>query len=101
MAISTRKLGKIARKLRVRRNSIVLIRSDSELAQPENLQPLMENIGQLADGSVIVLVVDDFSEIDAKTEREMNKLGWYRIQKILDRLEEKGAGDDTTPQPAS
>lgn len=78
--ISFRQLSKIARKINLKPNTLLLIKHDTPLADGADI--LANNISATGIENVIIAVVDDLEDVSALDEKFMNEHGWYRIESL-------------------
>lgn len=76
------KLGKLAHKLRLSSDSMVLLKKGSAIAEPKVITDLVSTIEKTNLSNIILLVVDDFDDIRIMDERQMNAHGWFRIETL-------------------
>jgi len=57
------KLGKFAKKMNLRPNSIVAVTRTSPLAEPETLEELRRALGETGIPNILLAVVEDLNEI--------------------------------------
>src|SRR4030066_1555379 len=82
VVISRRQLAKMLTKFRVNNGDVLAIQTGSISAKVEIVKAITEALGRIGRKDVIVVVVDDFSEMKVLNETEMNKQGWYRIKTL-------------------
>ena len=76
----SRKLTSIVHKLKLEDANVLLVKRGSSLANMNNLHQLSNTIGSMGfTQQILLVVVDDFSDLSILNEAEMNKLGWQRI----------------------
>jgi hypothetical protein len=97
-----RKLGAILSKMRIEKNSVLLVKHGSALSKLDVLEQIPVELEKIGVTDIVVMVVDDFSNIRLIPEREMNKYGWFRIEALADKVvkksrEKKDANTDSEP----
>ena len=76
----SRKLVNIVHKLKLEDANVLLVKRGTSLANMNNLHQLSNTIGSMGfTQQILLVVVDDFSDLSILNEAEMNKLGWQRI----------------------
>lgn len=78
MNLSVRQLSKVIRKLRIRDNDIILVKSDCAMATAENLDLLANAVGRTGAQNCIVVLVDSMDDIDSLSKDTMAKHGWVK-----------------------
>lgn len=76
------KLGKMAHKLRLSSDSMILLRQGTAVADPKTINELVATIEKTDLSNIILLVVDDFDDIRIMDERQMNAHGWFRVDTL-------------------
>lgn len=82
MSFSFRQINKIIKKIDVTRNSVILIKKDSELAEDEVFSLFREALRSAGLEGVVVLTVDSLDELDELDLRDMRKAGWVRLRDL-------------------
>lgn len=80
--LSLRKLGRIARKLHLSDNCLLLVKAGSELARQDNINDLSTVVERTNLKNVIVIVVDDFDDLLTLDEKKMSSKGWFHINTL-------------------
>lgn len=76
--LSRRLLSKSIHKLGIKDGDVLAVRVGSTLAKQEIIDGLREAFGKYGFTHSIVIVVDDFGDLSALNEQEMNKHGWFK-----------------------
>ena len=75
-----RKLAQVIQKLNLENGNVILVKRGTKLAEQGHLNQLGNTIGEMGfTQQIILIVLDDFSDLSILNEAEMNKLGWQRI----------------------
>lgn len=82
---SFRQINKIARKLNVQNNDVILVREGSILAREDIIKQIIKVL-ESAKINAIVMVVDSFDNIARLDEKQMAKANWYRLPAIKNIL---------------
>lgn len=76
-----RRIRNDTRALRVNDGDVVLIKRNGYLATERNLNDLAASLGRTNRGRCILILVDNFDDLNVLTEEEMEKNGWVRKEK--------------------
>ena len=79
--LSVRQMAKLLKRFSVHSGDILALKHQSENANSEAINRIVaafEKIGINA----MVIVVKDFDDLKVLNETEMNKRGWYRLEKL-------------------
>lgn len=76
------KLGKMAHKLRLCSDSIILLKRGTEIAQKDTIDSLVDSIQHTNLSNIILIVVEDFDDIRIMDEKQMNVRGWFRLETL-------------------
>lgn len=96
--------SKFVRKFRIQPNSVIAFTQGA--ITEKGVDDLAVAIKKLAIPGVIILVVEDVTQMDVLDEKEMNKAGWFRMGAIQDFVRrvrtaaatKSAAGEDITPE---
>ena len=77
--IGVRRAGKIIRKLRLHNNDVILLKKGTVLATKDNMNALAQAIGESELSGIIVVVVDDFTDLSVLNEANMQEHGWFKF----------------------
>lgn len=80
--MSGKKMARYLRKLNIKDDTILLIKSHSPLADEENMEALVRALKILNLNRVIVVAVDDINAIRPVSKADMNNAGWYHIKTL-------------------
>jgi len=80
--MSGKRIARYLRKLNIKEDTILLIKSHSPLADKENMDALLRALKVLKLTRVIIGVVDDINAIRPVSEADMNNAGWYHIKTL-------------------
>lgn len=76
------KLGKMAHKLRLCSDSIILLKRGTEIAQKDVIDSLVDSIQKTNLSNIILIVVEDFDDIRIMDEKQMNVRGWFKLETL-------------------
>ena len=96
--LSGKKVARYLRKLKIRDDSILLIKSHSPLADSGNMDALVRGLKTLGLRRVIVVIVEDINAIKAVSEADMNNAGWYHVKTLKGMLDRAQGADETDEQ---
>lgn len=88
MDISVRQIARLLKKYHIENGDILALKTHSQNANVETIDLIAKALERL-NLNVLVIVVDDFNELNVLNETEMNKRGWFRLEKILRRIPTK------------
>lgn len=87
--LSVRQMARLLKKISLRDNDVILVRSDKFDPQ-EILEALKKGIERINLTRVIVVMVEDFGDIESLNKQQMNSHGWYhvsQINRLTDRIQ--------------
>lgn len=87
--LSIRQLARLLKKFHVEDGDIIALRNRSTNANYETIEQLSKALGRIDRHHVLVIVVDDFDDMQVLNETEMNKRGWFRLEQISKSLRER------------
>lgn len=79
---SVRQLSRLLKKYHIEEGDIIALRHQTANANMETIESLTKALDRIGLHNVLVVVVDDFDDMRALNETEMNKRGWFRLEKI-------------------
>lgn len=85
---SPKVLSKLIKKFRLDSNSVLVVKSGTELAREDVISELKKVIERTSLKDVVVVVADDLDDIRGLNEIEMMRNGWYRSN-IIRKLSQK------------
>lgn len=80
-----REIIKAIKKLRIQDGDTILLRRGTEIAKVEHIDNLVKACEKAGMDKVLVIVVDDFSDLTILNEKAMAQHGWFRAD-LLRRL---------------
>lgn len=80
--LSVRQLSRLLKKYNIRNGDILALRHQSENANLDAIDMITKALTSMQ-VNALVIVVDDFNDLSVLDELEMNKRGWYRIEKLM------------------
>jgi hypothetical protein len=92
--LSVRQMNKVVRRLRLRNNDVVLVKSGTDMTSKDNMDALANSIGNSGLDGIILVVVDDMGDIDNISEKEMAEHGWVKIGKAVSKMIVKKGGSN-------
>ena len=88
--ISRRLLRNHLRKIKINNGDVLAVKTGTAVAKENILIALAEALGKVGKQDVIVVVVDSFTDLSVLDEKEMNGLGWYRVNTLKKMIHIKG-----------
>lgn len=80
---SVRQIARLLKKIHIEDGDIIALRHRSANANIQTIESLTVALDRIGLSRVLVVVVDDFDDMRALDEREMNKRGWFRLDKLI------------------
>lgn len=84
--VKSTKLNQIIRKLRVKDNSVLLIKRGSELAKFDILREIQANLTRAGFKNVVLIVADELNDIEAIPPQVLQEHGWIKVARAADRI---------------
>jgi hypothetical protein len=78
---SVRQIAKLLKKFHVQNGDILALRYKTPTANKEVIDLITEALGRLKIDA-LVIVVEDFDDLSALNETEMNSQGWYKLKTL-------------------
>ena len=98
MPLSIRQAAKLMKKFKIADGDVVLVKSNSDLSNDENMRALAGGIKIMGHTHTIILIVDEFDDIKSVPEENMNRYGWFRIntlRKIIKQAAEEKQSEES------
>lgn len=92
-SISVRQMAKLLKKFGIRNGDILALKYQTPTANVEAIEAITNALGRMEMDKVLVIVVEDFSDLSLLNEADMNKHGWFRMKSLakLVKIPEKEA----------
>lgn len=82
MAITSKDMLRMVRRMRIAKGDIVLVKNGTDLAEGEVLKRFLDVLKKSGRTDVVVITVNDFEDLKTIPENEMAKHGWLKRSKI-------------------
>jgi hypothetical protein len=79
--LSVRQMAKLLKKFSVHSGDILALKHQSENANSEAIKQIVAALEKTGINAMVV-VVKDFDDLKVLNETEMNKRGWFRLEKL-------------------
>jgi uncharacterized protein YbjQ (UPF0145 family) len=79
--ISVRQMAKLLKNFHVGNGDILAVKHGTENANQEAIKQIVAALTQMG-VNAMVIVVGDFNDLTVLNEIEMQKRGWYRLEKL-------------------
>ncbi len=80
--VSRKAIQKHLQKIHIANGDVLAVKAGTFTAKQEVLSGIVDALGRLGKKDIILIVVDDFTDLSVFSETEMNKHGWYHLPQL-------------------
>src|SRR5574341_185551 len=99
--ISRRLLCKHLQKIHINNGDVLAVKATSQAAKIEILRGIADALGRIGKKDIVIVVVDNFTDLSVLNEKGMNKHGWFRIPQLAKLIHSKQDAEEEKKEEAS